>query len=254
MENSRKPDDLNLLLSMAKQMVDARNFKKALIWAQQLSEVSEDESSKVARSGLVPILVAIISGSATDVLVSSLKSANRGDWQMLKLMQLHKAAELLVALSPDDASNRIILAQAKSLIASVEESGKERYVTDADDLEEYLDALWDITFRARRTDTEPSPEIIGPADRVQLSAVVLNNAKSMLFTVFAKKLSEWKKAKVLCEQVKVRLLPGLEIYHVKSATASIDTALAALEAQDYGEAQKAIAAAELTMRGYTWRH
>lgn len=246
--------ELDFIHSRARSMLEEEDYGAALIWIEQLLALVNDESDAELKENAKNVLVSVISGSVRQLVVSTMKAANRGRWQKPQIANLRKAVDALVALDSENAGYRILLAECKLLERALGKNGGDRYYTSAEDLSEFLNLLWDISARANRLADATAVEVLPPQKRVELSAIALNNARYMLRWIFAGALSDWKKSQVVCEQVKARLLPGLEIYHVKAATDSIDAALKALKAQNYNQAFKHISAAEKTMREYTWQH
>ena len=250
-EEKKISPEIELLLDNARRKVEEKNFGAAMIWATQLHHVSDDSKVKEA---LTRILTAIVTGSCSRVIVSAFRTTNRGRFHKPDLVCLHQACELLVANDEKNASKRVLLAQAISLVQLIERESRHKIYTSASELDEYLDLLWSTLLRANTLVDASEAEVLEPTLRVELSAVALGNAKNMVKVMFAGALSDWDKARVVCEQVKAKLLPGLEIYHVRSATESIDTAVGALNDQAQRLARDSIAAAEKTMTGYTWKH
>ena len=243
--------EIELLLETARAKVEEKDYSAALIWATQLQAICDDEGVK---DELNKILATIVTGSCSKVIVSSFRSANRGRFQKPDLVSMHQAAELLVAADEKNPSKRVLLAQTKSLLELIDREPRHKLYTTASELDEYLNLTWSTLMRANSLVGAQDAEVIHPTKRVELSAIALGNAKYMIKWMFAGALSDWEKARVICQQVKAKLLPGLEIYHVRSATKSIDTAIGALGKQAQQLARESIAAAEKTMTNYTWKH
>ncbi|MBI1271841.1 hypothetical protein GC174_15560 [bacterium] len=248
--------DLDFIQTKVRSLLEAENYAAAIIWIDQLAELSlvGDEANNALKGDTEKALASVIAGSVKQLIVSTLTAANRGRWQTPQFETLRSAVDGLVKLDAQKAGHRILLAECKLLEQSLARSTTERSYASAEELSEFLDHLWNISGRANRLVGANEAEVLPPQKRVELSATALNNARSMLHWIFADALSDWQKARVICEQVKARLLPGLEIYHVRAATASIEKANMALMARNYRLAHSHISAAEKVMRQYTWQH
>lgn len=246
--------ELKFIQSRARRSLEDEDHGAALIWVEQLLNLLGHETEAEQKESAKGILISVIGGSVRQLIESTMKSTNRGRWQMSQIENLLAAVNALVELDPKNASHRILLAESRLLERSMSKNPEDRFYTSPEDLSEFLNTLWDISMRVNRLAGAEQAEILPPQKRVELSATALENARYMLRWIFAGALSDWKKAQVVCEQVKARLLPGLEIYHVKAATDSIDEAIKALKAQNYSQAHKHIDAAHRTMRDYTWQH
>ena len=245
--------DLDFIQTRVRSLLEAEDYAAALIWIDQLAELSlvGDEANNPLKEDTKKALASVIAGSVKQLIVSTMKAANRGRWQKTQIETLRSAVD---GLDSQNAGHRILLAECKLLERSLARSTTERSYASAEELNEFLDHLWDISGRANRLIGADQAEVLSPQTRVELSATALNNARYMLHWIFAGALSDWQKARVICEQVKARLLPGLEIYHVRAATASIEKANKALMARNYSQAYSHISAAEKVMRQYTWQH
>lgn len=248
--------DLEFIQSRVSSLLAAEDYAAALIWIDQLAELSmtREEADNPLKEDTKKALASAVAGSVKQLIVSTMKAANRGRWQKSQIETLRSAVDGLVKLDSQNAGHRILLAECKLLERSLARSTTERSYASAEELSEFLDHLWDISGRANRLVGANQAEVLPPQTRVELSATALNNARYMLHWIFAGALSDWQKARVICEQVKARLLPGLEIYHVRAATASIEKANKALMARNYSQAYSHISAAEKVMRQYTWQH
>ncbi len=256
MTTTNNPDrDLDLIQSRARCLLEAEDYAAALIWIEQLLDLCPEEGTDNSLKGSVQkALATVIAGSVKQLIVSTLTAANRGRWQKSQIETLRSAVNGLIKLDAENAGHRVLLAECKLLERSLAKSTADRSYASAEELSEFLDHLWDISGRANRLAGADQAEVLPPQKRVELSATALSNARYMLHWIFAGALSDWKKARVICEQVKARLLPGLEIYHVRAATASIEKANKALLARNYSQAYSHISAAEKVMRQYTWQH
>lgn len=241
--------------------LDKGNASIALIWATQLVAAFSNQSEFDERTRTNALLSAIIQASTARSLESVLRSGETFKAQEHDLKVILGAAEQLVAFAHANdrgmslVIGRTLIARSSALLLMLADKSERHLTTIASDLDIFVNELWAIADGARSFAADPHAfQVLPPTRRVKLSATALSNARYSLCFWFSRSLSDWSKALVYCHQVKTNLLPGLEIYHVASATKSIDTAIAALKAKDYRTSVKALAAAEKTMSNYTWKH
>ncbi|MBK9141235.1 MAG: hypothetical protein IPM23_01980 [Candidatus Melainabacteria bacterium] len=254
-------ESIDILLINARTKLNQGDLSAALIWAGQLAVAQAGATQLDERRKVNAVLAEIALTACRRLLTASLRSG--GVYERLEndAQVLEEASEALLAFAKSSDSGiagltaHAMVARAKTIAGILaEKKRRQALTTSARELDTFLEELWEVGSSAASF-AGTSDEIIDKSSRVKMAETALSNAgyELAVFSIF-KRFNDWDKAMVYCRHVREKVLPGLEIHHVASASRHIDEALAALEARDHNKSKAALKAAHEVMKNYTWNH
>lgn len=254
-------ESMDVLLINARTKLNQGDLSAALIWAGQLAVAQAGASQLDERRKVTGVLAEIALTACRRLLTASLRSGEVFERLENDVQVLEDASGALLAFAKSSDSGiagltaHAMVARAKTIAGTLaEKKRRQALTTSAEELDSFLVELWEVGSSAASF-AGTSDEIIDKGSRVKMAETALSNAGYELtfFSVF-KRFNDWDKATVYCRHVREKVLPGLEIHHVASASRHIDEALAALKARDHNKSKAALKAAHKVMKNYTWNH
>ena len=159
---------------------------------------------------LIPQLLDLVRGCATNLIGQWLTIPERGYRQNLYFEKLCKTAEILSLLDRDDSDLENLLARTKSLSAVLVGLETIDPVANLEGLAKLFEGFFEIAARANEMLSDCRSELIEGEEALRLATAVLSNLGFFLeSSLLPRTTYGWKLHRVLCLEVRNRLLPGL---------------------------------------------